>query len=73
MEPGIAALKHVLRETVLMKPSRELEHTGERDEVMRMMRHSIAHEISRREPHKDNLIMQGDLPETKEYSSTYRK
>ncbi len=73
MDLGIVPLENMLPETALMKLSWVLGHTGEHDEVMRMMLHPIAHEITPREPHNGYLIMQGGLPETEEYISTHWK
>ncbi len=73
MDLGIVPLENMLPETALMKLSWVLGHTGDHDEVMRMMLHSISHEITPREPHNGYLIMQGGLPETEEYISTHWK
>ena len=73
MDLGIVPLDNMLPETALMKLSWVLGHTHDHDEVMRMMRHSVAHEITGREPHNGYLIMQGGLPETEEYISTHWK
>jgi glutamyl-tRNA(Gln) amidotransferase subunit D len=73
MDLGIVPLENMLPETALMKLSWVLGHTGKHDEVMRMMRHPISHEITPREPHNGYLIMQGGLPETEEYIFTHWK
>ena len=73
MDLGIVPLDNMLPETALMKLSWVLGHTHDHDEVMRMMCHPYAHEITGREPHNGYLIMQGGLPETEEYISTHWK
>ena len=73
MDLGIVPLDNMLPETALMKLSWVLAHTGDHEEVMRMMRDHIAHEITDREPHNGYLIMQGGLPETEEYIATHWK
>lgn len=73
MDLGIVPLDNMLPETALMKLSGVLGHTNDHAEVMRMMRTSISHEITGREPHNGYLIMQGGLPETEEYISTHWK
>ncbi len=73
MDLGVVPLDNMLPETALMKLSWVLGHTNDHAEVMRMMRHSIAHEITGREPHNGYLIMQGGLPETEEYIATHWK
>ena len=73
MDLGIVPLENMLPETALIKLSLALGHTDEHDEVMRMMRHSIAHEITGHEPHNGYLIMQGGLHEAEEYISTHWK
>ena len=50
-----------------------LGHTDDHDEVMRMMRTPVNHEITEREPHNGYLIMQGGLPEIEEYIATHWK
>jgi glutamyl-tRNA(Gln) amidotransferase subunit D len=73
MDLGIVPLDNMLPETALMKLSWVLAHTDDHEEVMRIMRESIAHEITAREPHNGYLIMQGGLPETEEYIATHWK
>jgi glutamyl-tRNA(Gln) amidotransferase subunit D len=73
MDLGVVPLDNMLPETALMKLSWVLGHTGDHAEVMRIMRHPIAHEITPREPHNGYLIMQGGLPETEEYVATHWK
>jgi glutamyl-tRNA(Gln) amidotransferase subunit D len=73
MDLGIVPLDNMLPETALMKLSWVLGHTDDHEEVMRIMRDPIAHEITAREPHNGYLIMQGGLPETEEYIATHWK
>ncbi len=73
MDLGVVPLENMLPETALMKLSWVLGHTSDHAEVMRMMRHPIASEITAREPHNGYLIMQGGLPETEEYIATHWK
>ena len=67
LDIGIVPLENMLPETALMKLSWVLAHTDDRNEVMRMMRTPVSHEITAREPHNGYLIMQGGLPETQEW------
>jgi len=73
MDIGVVPLENMLPETALMKLSWVLGHTNDHDEVMRMMRASVSHEITDREPHNGYLVMQGGLPETEEYISSHWK
>jgi glutamyl-tRNA(Gln) amidotransferase subunit D len=73
MDIGVVPLENMLPETALMKLSWVLGHTGQHEEVVRMMRHPISSEITAREPHNGYLIMQGGLPETEEYIATHWK
>jgi glutamyl-tRNA(Gln) amidotransferase subunit D len=67
MDMGVVPLDNMLPETALMKLGWVLGHTDDHGEVMRMMRHTINHEITDREPHNGYLILQGGLPETQEF------
>jgi glutamyl-tRNA(Gln) amidotransferase subunit D len=73
LDIGIVPLDNMLPETALMKLSWVLAHTADRGEVMRMMRQTINHEITEREPHNGYLILQGGLPETEEFISSHWK
>ena len=73
LDIGIVPLDNMLPETALMKLGWVLGHTDDHDEVMKMMRHSINHEITPREPHNGYLILQGGLPETEEFILTHWK
>jgi glutamyl-tRNA(Gln) amidotransferase subunit D len=73
LDIGIVPLENMLPETALMKLSWVLGHTDDHDEVMRMMRHPYAHEMTDREPHNGYLIMQGGLPETDEFVAKHWK
>jgi glutamyl-tRNA(Gln) amidotransferase subunit D len=73
MDIGVVPLDNMLPETALMKLSWVLGHTGEHNEVVKMMRTPISSEITPREPHNGYLIMQGGLPETEEYIATHWK
>ena len=44
-----------------------LGHTDDHDEVLKMMRTTIAHEVADREPHNGYLILQGGLPEIEDF------
>jgi glutamyl-tRNA(Gln) amidotransferase subunit D len=67
LDLGVVPLDNMLPETALMKLGWVLGHTHDHDEVQKMMRHSISHEITEREPHNGYLILQGGLPETEEF------
>ncbi len=67
MDIGVVPLDNMLPETALMKLGWVLGHTDDHGEVMRMMRHTINHEITDREPHNGYVILQGGLPETQEF------
>ena len=73
MDLGVVPLDNMLPETALMKLCWVLGHTNVHEEVLRMMRHPISHEITGREPHNGYLIMQGGLPETEEYIASHWK
>ena len=71
LDLGIVPLENMIPETALMKLSWVLAHTDDHDEVMRMMRRPINHEITEREPHNGYLILQGGLPETEKFISSH--
>lgn len=73
LDIGVVPLDNMLPETALMKLSWVLGHTDDHDEVNRMMRHPINHEITDREPHNGYLILQGGLPETEEFITSHWK
>ncbi len=73
MDLGVVPLDNMLPETALMKLSWVLAHTDDHTEVMRMMRESISHEITLREPHNGYLILQGGLPDTDEFIAAHWK
>lgn len=73
LEIGIVPLDNMLPETALMKLSWVLAHTDDHDEVVRMMRTPVSHEITEREPHNGYLIMQGGLPEIEEFILSHWK
>jgi glutamyl-tRNA(Gln) amidotransferase subunit D len=73
LDLGIVPLENMIPETALMKLSWVLGHTDDHQEVMLMMRQSINHEITEREPHNGYLIMQGGLPEIEEYIKSHWK
>lgn len=73
LDIGVVPLDNMLPETALMKLSWVLGHTDDHEEVLRMMRTSINHEITPREPHNGYLILQGGLPETEEFISAHWK
>lgn len=63
LDIGVVPLDNMLPETAFMKLSWVLGHTDDHDEVMRMMRDSVSHEMQPREPHNGYLVLQGGLPE----------
>ena len=73
LDIGVIPLDNMLPETALMKLSWVLGHTDDHDEVMRMMRHPVNHEITEREPHNGYLVLQGGLPETEEFIRRHYK
>jgi len=73
LDIGIVPLENMLPETALMKLCWVLAHTDEHDEVLKMMRTPINHEITEREPHNGYLILQGGLPETEEFTKSHWK
>ncbi|MFH1572826.1 MAG: Glu-tRNA(Gln) amidotransferase subunit GatD [Acidobacteriota bacterium] len=73
LDIGVVPLENMLPETALMKLSWVLAHTDAHDRVMRMMRETVNHEITEREPHNGYLILQGGLPETEEFVSSHWK
>jgi glutamyl-tRNA(Gln) amidotransferase subunit D len=73
LDIGVVPLDNMLPETALMKLGWVLGHTDDHGEVLRMMRRSINHEITDREPHNGYLILQGGLPETEEFITAHWK
>ncbi len=73
LDLGVVPLDNMLPETALMKLSWVLAHTRDHDEVTRMMRATVNHEITPREPHNGYLILQGGLPETEEWITAHWK
>ncbi len=73
LDLGVVPLENMLPETAFMKLSWVLGHTDDHDEVLRMMRHPVNHEITEREPHNGYLILQGGLPETEEWIASHWK
>ncbi len=73
LDIGVVPLDNMLPETALMKLGWVLGHTDDRDEVERLMRRTINHEITEREPHNGYLILQGGLPETEEFITAHWK
>jgi len=69
LDIGVVPLDDMLPETALMKLGWVLGHPHDHDDVQRMMRTPIAHEIIEREPHMGYLILQGGLPETEAWVS----
>ena len=73
LDVGVVPLDNMIPETALMKLSWVLGHTDDHEEVLRMMRRPINHEITTREPHNGYLILQGGLPETDEFIRSHWK
>jgi glutamyl-tRNA(Gln) amidotransferase subunit D len=73
LDIGVVPLDNMLPETALMKLCWVLGHTDQHDEVLRLMREPVAHEITEREPHNGYLILQGGLPETEEFVTSHWK
>ena len=73
MDLGVVPLDNMLPETALMKLSWVLGHTDDHGEVLRLMRRSVSHEITEREPHNGYLILQGGLPETEAFIASHWK
>jgi glutamyl-tRNA(Gln) amidotransferase subunit D len=73
LDIGVVPLDNMLPETALMKLGWVLGHTDDHEEVMRMMRSVVNHEITEREPHNGYLVLQGGLPETEDFVRTHWK
>jgi glutamyl-tRNA(Gln) amidotransferase subunit D len=73
LDIGVVPLDNMLPETALMKLGWVLGHTNDHEKVLEMMRESVNHEMTEREPHNGYLILQGGLPETDEYISSHWK
>ncbi|MDP6460613.1 MAG: Glu-tRNA(Gln) amidotransferase subunit GatD [Gemmatimonadota bacterium] len=73
LDLGVVPLDNMLPETAVMKLGWALGHTDDRKEVSRIMRTVVNHEITPREPHNGYLILQGGLPETREWVSGHWK
>ncbi len=70
LDLGLIPLDNMLPETAFMKLSWALGHSDDPEEVKRIMRQTINHEITLREPHNGYLILQGGLLETEEFINT---
>jgi glutamyl-tRNA(Gln) amidotransferase subunit D len=73
LDLGVVPLYNMLPETALMKLCWVLGHTDDHGQVLVMMRKTINHEITEREPHNGYLILQGGLPETDEFVTSHWK
>ncbi len=73
LDIGVVPLDNMLPETALMKLGWVLGHTDEHAEVLRMMRTTINHEITPREPHNGYLVLQGGLLETEDFVRAHWK
>jgi len=73
LDIGVVPLDNMLPETALMKLGWVLGHTDDHTEVLRMMRKTVNHEITDREPHSGYLILQGGLPETEDFVKSHWK
>jgi glutamyl-tRNA(Gln) amidotransferase subunit D len=73
LDIGVVPLDNMLPETALMKLGWVLGHTHHHDEVTRLMRKTVNHEITEREPHNGYLVLQGGLPETEAFVRTHWK
>ena len=71
LDLGVVPLDNMLPETALMKLGWVLGHTDDHEEVLAMMRRTINHEITRREPHNGYLVLQGGLPETEAFITAH--
>jgi glutamyl-tRNA(Gln) amidotransferase subunit D len=67
LDIGVVPVDNMLPETALMKLGWVLGHTDDHDEVLRMMRDPINHEITEREPHNGYLVLQGGLPDVEDF------
>jgi glutamyl-tRNA(Gln) amidotransferase subunit D len=73
LDIGVVPLDNMLPETALMKLGWVLGHTRDHAEVLKMMRKTINHEITPREPHNGYLILQGGLPEVESWINSQWK
>ena len=73
LDIGVVPLDNMLPETALMKLGWVLGQTDNHEDVMKMMRPPYSHEITEREPHDGYIILQGGLPETREFISGHWK
>jgi len=73
LDIGVVPLDNMLPETALMKLGWVLGHTRDQKEVLTMMRKTINHEITPREPHNGYLILQGGLPEVESWITSQWK
>ena len=67
MDIGVVPLDNMLPETALMKLGWVLGHTDDHRTVLEMMRKTISHEMTEREPHNGYLLFQGGIPEVDEF------
>lgn len=73
LDLGVVPLDNMLPETALMKLGWVLGHTDEHGAVLRMMRDTVNHEITPREPHNGYLVLQGGLLETEDFVRSHWK
>ncbi|MFH1230880.1 MAG: Glu-tRNA(Gln) amidotransferase GatDE subunit D, partial [Planctomycetota bacterium] len=73
LDIGIIPCENMLPEVAYMKLCWVLGHTKDQKKVKEMMLTPIAREITEREPHDGYLILQGGLPEVKEFILTHMK
>ncbi|MBM4093226.1 MAG: Glu-tRNA(Gln) amidotransferase subunit GatD [Planctomycetes bacterium] len=73
LDIGVVPLDNMLPETAFVKLGWVLGHTNDPAEVTRMMRQTINHEITDREPHNGYLVLQGGLPETEDFVKSHWK
>ena len=67
LDLGVIPLDNMLPETAFMKLSWVLAQTDDPARIRALMRTSVNHEITPREPHNGYLILQGGLPEVDEF------
>ncbi len=71
MQLGVIPAENMLPEVAYIKLGFALAQASDRDEVKKIMLTPVAGEITEREPHDGYIILQGRIPEVKEFLYQY--
>jgi glutamyl-tRNA(Gln) amidotransferase subunit D len=71
MQLGVVPAENLLPEVAYVKLAFALGQTADRDEVKKIMLSPVAGEITEREPHDGYIILQGRIPEVRDFLVHY--